>query len=87
MHFGQYTKSNPKANYFITDDSENEINIEETRLEKDLGVNVGYDLKWRGNVDMMVGKANKTLGMLKRMFESRDPGLWKDLYVSLVRPH
>ena len=25
--------------------------------------------------------------MLKRTFESRDPGLWKDLYVSLVRPH
>ena len=27
------------------------------------------------------------LGMLKRTFESRDPGLWKDLYVSLVRPY
>ena len=25
--------------------------------------------------------------MLKRTFESREPGLWKDLYVSLVRPH
>ena len=23
--------------------------------------------------------------MLKRMFENRDPWLWKDLYVSLVR--
>ena len=36
MHFG---KSNPKANYYMTDDSENHINIEETRLERDLGVN------------------------------------------------
>ena len=35
----------------------------------------------------MVGKANMILGMLKRTFESRDHGLWKDLYVSLVRPH
>jgi len=38
-------------------------------------------------VDTMVGKPNKTLGMLKRTFENREPGLWKDLYVSLVRPH
>ena len=36
-------------------------------------------------MDMMVGKANRMLNMLKRTFESRDPGLWKDLYVSLVR--
>ena len=35
----------------------------------------------------MVGKANKILGMLKRTFESRDLKLWKELYVSLVRPY
>ena len=48
---------------------------------------VGSDLKWGEHVDRMVGKANRTLGILKRTFESREPGLWKDLYVSLVRPH
>ena len=35
----------------------------------------------------MVAKANRTLGMLKRTFESWEPGLWKNLYVSLVRLH
>ena len=50
-------------------------------------VNVSDDLKWNGHVNRMVAKANRILGMLKRTFESRDPGLWKDLYVSLVRPH
>ena len=60
---------------------------QETSIERDLGVIVGSDLKWRENVDRMVGKANRTLGMLKRTFESREPGLWKDLYVSLVRPY
>ena len=35
----------------------------------------------------MVGKANRILGMLKKTFESRDPKLWIELYVSLVRPH
>ena len=71
----------------MTDDSENEIKIEEKRLERDLGVNVGYDLKWSGNLDRMVGKANRMLGMVKRTFVRKDPGLWKYLYVSIVRPH
>ena len=48
MHFRE---SNLKANYCLTDDSENEINKEERRLESDLGVNVGYDLKWSEHVD------------------------------------
>ena len=56
---------------------------------------VSSHLKWRKNVDRiflidvdrMVGKANRTLGMNKRTFESKEPGLWKDLYVFLVRPH
>ena len=72
-------KSNPKANYYMTG---NEINIEETRLERDSEVNAGYDLKLSGHANRMVGKANRMLGMLKRKFESRDPGLWKDLRVS-----
>ena len=28
-----------------------------------------------------------TLGMLKRTFVGRDIGLWKQLYISMVRPH
>ena len=38
-------------------------------------------------MDRIVGKANWILGMLKRTFDSRDPELWKDLYVSLLRTH
>ena len=32
-------------------------------------------------------KANRILGMFKRIFVSRDLGFWKDLYVSLVRTY
>ena len=35
----------------------------------------------------MVGMANRTLCTLKINFESREPKLWKELYVSLVRPN
>ena len=61
-------------------------NKEETWLERDFGLNVGYDLKCSGHADRISGKANRMLGMPKRTFESSDPGLWKDLYVTLVRP-
>ena len=41
----------------------------------DLAVNESDDLKWSGHVGRMVAKANMILGMLKRTFESREPGL------------
>ena len=77
MNFGKY----------MIDFYRNEQNIEKTGLERDLDVIVANYCKWSGHVDRIVGKANRILNMLKRTFESREPRLWKDLYVSLVRPH
>ena len=71
----------------MTDRPGNEIEIEETNRKRDFGLIVGSDLKWREQVDRMVAKANRALGMLKSTYESRKPGLWKNLYVSLVKPH
>ena len=71
----------------MTDDSGYKREVDKTNLERDLGVIVANDLKWSEHVDRMVGKANRMLGMLKKTFESRDPKLWKELCVSLVRPH
>ena len=71
----------------MTDDSGSELNREKTSLERDLDVAIGYNLKWSGHVDRMIGKANITICMINRTFESRDHGLWKDLYVSLGRIH
>ena len=59
------------------DSAGNENDIEEINLERDLSVIVGNDLKWREYVDIIMGKANKKLGMLKRTFESREPGFGK----------
>ena len=35
----------------------------------------------------MEGKAIKSQGMIKRKFESREPVLWKDVCVTLLRSH
>ena len=48
---------------------------------------VSEDLKWERHISTIVNKADRLLGLLKRTFINRDPGLWRDLYASLVRPH
>ena len=55
--------------------------------EKDLDVLIFEDLKWKKQVYLAVSEANKVLGMLKKTFMSREVKLWRDLYVSLIRPH
>ena len=47
-----------------------------------LDVNVSDDLEWRGKKNRILLKSYR---ILKRTFNSRDPELWKDLYVSLLR--
>ena len=39
------------------------------------------------HVSNIASKANKVLGMLVKNFTCRDVDLWKQLYISLVRPH
>ena len=45
---------------------------------------IAEDVKWKNQVNHVVNKANRMLGLLKRTFESRDSSLWKDLYVALI---
>jgi hypothetical protein len=86
IHFGGSGESH--AAYSIEDLSTNSRNeLEKSDCERDLGVNISCDLKWRKHINIIVAKANKVLGMLVKTFTSRDQELWKLLYVSLVRPH
>ena len=59
----------------------------ETVLERDLGVLVTPNLKWKDQVEASVAKANRVFGMLKRTFASRSAKLWKGLYTGYIRPH
>ena len=48
---------------------------------------IAEDVKLKNHINNVVNKTNRMLGLLKRTFESRDPLLWKDLYVTLIRSH
>ena len=43
--------------------------------ERDLGVLVASDLSWSRQVESMMAKANRVLGLLANTFTSRDLGL------------
>ena len=79
LHMG---KSNTNANYTI-----NEVTLESSTSEKDLGVLISSDLKWSNHVQTISTRANRILGMLKHLFRYRYPDIWKQLYTALVRPH
>ena len=61
--------------------------LEETRVERDLGIQLSDDLKWHTQVLAAPIKGNSVLGMLKRTFLYWNVELSKQLYVTFVRPH
>ena len=79
MHFG---KKNLKFDYQL-----NENVLEETTLEKDLGVYVTPDLQPATHVSKVAAKANSMVGWIKRTFSYMDIDMFKALYPSLVRSH
>ena len=77
------SKRNIIANeYYISDDP-----IEKVQSYKYLGVYICNDLRWNKTVDLVVGKANRSLGLLRRNFSSCSQQIREKLYFALVRPH
>ena len=61
--------------------------IEKVQSYKYLGVYICNDLRWNKTVDLVVGKANRSLGLLRRNFSSCSQQIREKLYFALVRPH
>ena len=79
IHFG---KSNIKANYKM-----NNLDISKKGQEKDLGIVFSTKVQFKEHIHLISKKANKQLGIIKKVFTSRNPDTIISLYKSFVRPH
>ena len=64
-----------------------EITLEATDLEKDLGINIDPKLKFSSHIETQVNKANRVMGLIRRSYEYLDGDSFKKLFTALVRPH
>ena len=82
MHVG---KSNPNFNYQMLSNGV-KFSLEKSVLEKDVGVMISNDLKWREQVNSSVTRANAVLGKVSKSVTFRSKELIKSLYCTFVRP-
>lgn len=84
MHFGNH---NPSHRYLIEDYLSGRFEpLLESNLERDLGLMISNDLKWKTQVQYASNKANNVLGILNSTFKNKDSELFKQLYLVFVRP-
>jgi hypothetical protein len=84
MHFGT---SNHRYTYVLTEDQETFNHLSVTECEKDLGIMIRSDLKWKEQINYACSKANRAIGMLKRTFTYLNEQMVKQLFKTFVRPH
>lgn len=77
---------NEKMTYTMKDEEGARKELNETNLEKDLGLYVDNKLTFHHHIDESVKKANRVLGLIKRTFVSRDILIIKKLYTTMARP-
>ena len=78
MHLG---KNNAKSQYSLGN-----IVLKSSERERDLGIIVDKTMKFSEQVNSAVGKANATLGMIKRNITCKNRNIVTRLYKALVRP-
>ena len=79
LHLG---KANQRSSYQMDD-----IILETTSAEKDLGVVIDENLQFTEHVNKAVNKASRMLGLIKTVIKCKDHITVPTLYKSLVRPH
>ena len=82
MHIGTRGAPNQHYDYYLNDNL-----LEETVLEKDLGVYVTPDWKSGAHVAKVAAKANSMVGRINRTFNYMDEDMFKAVYPSMIRSH
>jgi len=83
LHLGS---NNQKYKYNMNKSTDEQTTLQETLLEKDLGVLIDPTLTFSSHCEAQVGKANRILGMIRRTYSYLDNNSLVKLYTSLVRP-
>ena len=78
LHIGY---NNPNYDYFMGD-----VHQESIDMEKDLGVHIHKSLKVKEQINYVVKKANRILGIIRRTYTDKSVKNIKNLYITLVRP-
>jgi hypothetical protein len=73
--------------YTMEDENGQRHTLEKTKVERDLGILISDDLKWKSHSQMAAAKANSMLGQLKRTINYWDNQILRSLYIAYVRPH
>ncbi len=60
--------------------------LESVTVEKDLGVQIDEELKFHKHVSAAISKANQTVGIVKRTFDTLDKELLSVVYKHQIRP-
>ena len=85
LHLGN---RNQKATYKMRKNGSEEKNyLQETTLEKDLGVHMDPELKFSQHLERQVDKVNRQLELISRSFVYLDCDTVKLLFAALVQPH
>ena len=89
-HVLKLGSSKSSATYSMTitapDGTSQTQELEETQVEKDLGVHVDNDLSFRTHITQAASKANRVLGVMRRSFDFLSNDTFLLLYKALVRP-
>jgi hypothetical protein len=78
----RYGKRNITYNYSLDGNP-----LDDSHVERDLGVLFSDDLKWEHQVAKATGQANSKLAQIKNSFTCLDPEIIRPLYLTMVRPH
>lgn len=79
LHVGS---GNPHQTYTMRDRS-----LDVTVMEKDLGVQMDQDLKFRKQAATAIAKASRVMGVIRKSFQKLDRDTLPILFRTLVRPH
>ena len=59
----------------------------QTLVERDLGIKVDHQLKFRGQASAAIAKASQVLAVIRRSFSLIDETTLPPLFRTMVRPH